>query len=506
MIYPSTASYPSGTVYPEFGPNVIVTTDENSIVFIPQFTFIDDAVTIPFKNVSSSDSAVLSESIAPFVFEPRSDTLIFADNINLSTTTSIVDSASVSEASSLALRITDSLTLSEFVDNINIIGPHEHLYVDDFINISLKNADSATFEDTIETGVFTEDTLTVSDAVKVISFAQLDELTATDALIAFSALVDTFDVDNTFAEYNEFITADPPGFDHMHWNDELDYQFIETTISSLDDPVLSEDIPNIEIPLVDSANISEFIKLSLVASDELSILDALSSLTIEATFEDQFIYQEIFELTTDTNVFDDITTTDIGLLTVDVVGNENIALGEFVSITVSVSDTANLTETIQNQLSVSDVLNLVENKSITLTQSDFILFSELAQNSAQITNNDNASLIESNNQIALAVMQMSYLLETPFYNADYERLDYLFLISELANASILREAYDFVTVTDSVSNISLNAHQLITFKEKIGLRQSAPIILNINDNPTVHGTVTGDIISISIGGTEPVLL
>ena len=44
------------------------------------------------------------------------------------------------------------------------------------------------------------------------------------------------------------------------------------------------------------------------------------------------------------------------------------------------------------------------------------------------------------------------------------------------------------------------------FKEKIGIRQSAPIVLNINDNQTVHGTTTGSIISISVGGTEPVLL
>ena len=219
MIYPSTAIYPSSNTYPER--------------VIPNFVFDDDAVVIPYKNVASSDSAILNESISPFVFEPRSDSLVFADNIDLSTTTSLVDSASVSEEISLALEITDSLALSEFVDNIEIIGPHEHLYINDFVNVSLENADSATFEDTNEIGVSIEDTLTVSDAVEVISFAQSDELTVTDALIAISALIDTFDLDNTFAEYNEFITADPPGFDHMHWNDELDYQFIETTISSV---------------------------------------------------------------------------------------------------------------------------------------------------------------------------------------------------------------------------------------------------------------------------------
>lgn len=492
MIYPSTALYPSSNTYPER--------------VVPNFVFDDDAVLIPYKTITSTDSATVTESVNPFVFEPRSDSLVFADNIDLSTTTNLVDSASVSEEISLALEITDSLALSEFVNNIEIIGPHEHLYINDFVNISLENADTATLEDTNEIGVSIEDTLTVSDAVEVISFAQSDELTATDALIAISALVDTFDLDQTFIEFEGFVVADPPGFDHMHWNDEFDYQFIATTLSTLDDPVLSEDIPNIEIPVVDSANVSEFIELSLVASDDLSVSDILLSLTIEATSEDQFIYQEVLELTTDTNVFDDITITDTGLLTVDAVGNENIALGESVSITVSVLDTANLTETIQNELSVSDVLNFVENKSITLTQSDSSIFNELAQISAQIVNNDNASLTESDNQIALAVMQLSHLLETPFYHADYSRLDYLFLISEIANATILKEADDSAVVTDLVPNILLNGYQLMTFAERVGIGKAAPLVLNINENPTVHGSATGDIIIISTGGTEPVLL
>jgi len=123
MIYPSTAIYPSSNTYPER--------------VIPNFVFDDDAVVIPYKNVASSDSATLVETVNPFVFEPRSDSLIFADNIDLSTTTSLVDSASVSEEISLALEITDSLALSEFVDNIEIIGPHEHLYINDFVNVSL---------------------------------------------------------------------------------------------------------------------------------------------------------------------------------------------------------------------------------------------------------------------------------------------------------------------------------------------------------------------------------
>jgi hypothetical protein len=98
------------------------------------------------------------------------------------------------------------------------------------------------------------------------------------------------------------------------------------------------------------------------------------------------------------------------------------------------------------------------------------------------------------------------LTEIPYYDADYARLDHLFLISEIASASILKEDDDQFFVSELTSAIALNGLQLITFKEKTGIGKAAPLVLNINDNSTVHGTATGDIISISVGGTEPVLL
>lgn len=486
--------------------SVIVTTDENTIVFIPQFTFIDDAVTIPFKNVSSSDSAVLSESIAPFVFEPRFDSLTFADNINLFVTLDLLDSASLSEAQALSFEGIDSATANEFINSISIAGPHEHFYVDDVKNIFLSGSDSATASETIEIGVFIEDSAVVSDFVNSIALAQSDQIAATDALISISTFVSTFDLDQTFIEFEGFVVADPPGFDHMHWNDEFDYQFIATTLATLDDPVISEGIPNIEIPVVDSGNVSEFIQLSLVGSDQLFNTDQLLSLTISATSSDQFVYQEEFELIADVNSSDALSITDASLLTVSAIGIQPITFGESVSITVSVADSGNLTEIVQNSLNNSDSLHLTEKKTLSLIASELSILSDFASNSASVSKKDAASLSEGNNQIALSVSQLSHLLEVPFYHADYARLDYVFLISEIASASILKEADDSAIVTDLIPNILLNGYQLMTFKEKVGIGKAAPIVLNINENPTVHGSVTGDIIIISTGGTEPVLL
>jgi len=493
MIYPSTASYPSSTLFPER--------------VIPNFTLEDDTILIPYKSVESSDSAILSESIAPFVFEPRFDSLSFADLINLNVTANLFDSANVSEQISIAFEHIDSIAVTESIGPLTIAGPHDHIYVADSINVSLNSSDSTLFEEAVTIGTFIEDSITLSDFVNSIALRQSDEVAATDLVQSISTFVQSIDLDQTFIEFSGFITADGPGLDHMHWGDDFDYQFIATTLSTVDDPIIvSEDISNIEIRLLESLTVSEFISLSLIGNDSLAIADALASLTIFAVSQDEFIYQELFELTTDTSVSEVIAATDASLLTVDAVGNENIALSEFISIAVSVVDSGNLTEIVANAVVQSDSLNFVENRNISLTQSDLALLTDLSNINVNATRTDSANLTERDKFIDLIGNQTGQLIETPFYQADYARLDYIFLISEIAGASILKQDFDFLTITETKPNILLNGAQLITFKEKVAIGKAAPLILNINDNPTVHGSVTGDIIIISTGGTEPVLL
>jgi len=471
------------------------------------FTFIDDAITIPYKSVQSSDSVTFSESIASFIIEPPFDSASFAEKVTLDVNLDLSDSALASDTVlSITFDSVDSATIQDFIGTFIITVPDETIHFTDKISISLVSEDSSSFADVATIEIFIEDSLTLSDFVNSIALRQSDEVAATDLVQSISTFVQSIDLDQTFIEFSGFITADGPGLDHMHWNDEFDYQFIQTTLSSIDDPIVSENIPNIEIPLIDSANVSEFISLSLVGIDSLSIVDALSSLTIAATSQDQFIYQELLDLSTDTNATDSSSITDNRNLEVNAVGNQPIMFGEQVSITISVADSGNLTEIIQNSLNNSDSLNFVENRGISLTQSESIVFSDLTLISANVNKNDASSLSESRNEISLSSRQESFLLEVPFYNANYSRLDYIFLISEIASASILREAFDYHYVTEATSNIILKGLQLITFKERTGIGTAAPLVLNINDNPTIHGTVTGDIIDISVGGTEPVLL
>lgn len=507
MIYPSTASYPSGTVYPEFGPNIIVTNDENAILFLPQFTFLDDAVTIPFKNVESSDSATFSESIAPFVFEPRTDSLTFADAITLSVDLTLFDSATVTDQfESITFEQLDSASITDLIGPVSVSGPQDNISVAEAISTSLESLDSGLAQDTAEIGVFIEDSISVSEFINDIAFAQTDEAQATDILSSLSTFVEAFDLDEIFLEYDFFVTADPPGTDHLNWNDEFDNQLIQVSLSSEDDPVVTELTPDIAIPVIESIVVSEFIELSLIGSDNLAITDALSSLIVAVSSEDQFIYQELFELTTDTNVTDSAILSDAKELNVNAFGTQNITFGENVSITVSVADSGNLTEVVANAIAQSDSLHFVENRNISLTQSDMALFADLSSISANANRTDSVVFTERDKFIELAGNQLSHLLEKPYYQADYARLDYLFLISEIASASILKDSLDQFAVTELTSNIILNSLQLITFKERNGIGKAAPLIINLNDDPTIHGSVTGDIIDISIGGTEPVLL
>ena len=493
MIYPSTALYPSSSLYPE--------------KVIPNFVFDDDAITIPYKSVTSSDSVALSESIDPFVFEPRLDSVVFAEALTLSVDINLFDSAIVTDQfGSITFEQLDSVSITDLIGPVSVSGPQDNISVVEAISTSLESLDSGLAQDTAEIGVFIEDSISVSEFINDIAFAQTDEAQATDILSSLSTFVEAFDLDEAFLEYDFFVTTDSPGTDHLNWNDEFDNQLIQVSISSEDDPIVTELTPDIAIPVIESIVVSEFIELSLIGSDNLAITDALNSLIVAVSSEDQFIYQELFELTTDTNVSEVIAATDASLLTVDAVGNENIALSEFISIAVSVADSGNLTEIVANAVAQSDSLNFVENRNISLTQSDLALLTDLSNINVNATTADSANLTERDNFIDLIGNQTGQLIETPFYQADYARLDYIFLISEIASASILKENSDFLTITETKPNILLNGAQLITFREKVAIGKAAPLVLNINDNPTVHGSVTGDIIIISTGGTEPVLL
>jgi hypothetical protein len=456
---------------------------------MPNFIFNDDLITVPYKNVESSDSATLSDKI--FV----------------------------------AFESFDSLIAEEFI-NIFVQGPHDHLYInDDIKSISLESSDSGEIQEIVIISLSVEDSIILSEFIENISLAVAEENHFIDIVSNISTFIDTFDLDQTYIEFSGFITADGPGLDHMHWNDDFDYQFIATTLSTVDDLIVSESIPDIAIPVVDASSVSEFISLSLVGIDALSVVDVISSIETTASSQDNFIYEEFFELLADLVSTDEFTETEFSSIEANAIGLQEIAFEEKVSIEVSVSDSSNLVEIIKNSLNNSDSINFAEEENISLNQLDSIILSDLSLISADISNNDASSLFESRKEISLSSKQEFLLSENIFYHVDYAALDYLFLISEIASAFILKDAIDRITFSDFTDTLGPIAFELITFQDKSAIRAYAPLILNINNNPTVHGsvtggtpilninnnptvhgTVTGDIIEISISGTEPVLL
>jgi hypothetical protein len=314
------------------------------------FTFIDDAITIPYRGLDSSDSITLSESVNPLISAPTVDSITLTEILSLFADLDIYDSAALEDQLKLiTFEQVDSANFSDLTGSIILSGLNEHLNLGEFVSAALGVSDSGNLVETPEIGLLVEDPISVLDSINKITLAQTDAIQATEFLLAISTFVDAFDLDNSFVQFSQFITADSPGTDHLHWNDEFDYQFIQTTLATEDDSVVVELTANIEIPVIDSANVSEFIELFLAGTDSFSGTDHLTSLNVSASSQDEFIYEEFFELVKNINSADDpATLSETKQLNVNASGVQNITLEEQVSIVVYVADSGNLVENVNS--------------------------------------------------------------------------------------------------------------------------------------------------------------
>jgi hypothetical protein len=198
------------------------------------------------------------------------------------------------------------------------------------------------------------------------------------------------------------------------------------------------------------------------------------------------------------------------------------------SVAFASVDSSSLNEIISSiEINSKDSSSLIEGTQTTLTSKDASVFSELTSSaSANVSSRESSSLLEIINNITLLTKDSSTLEEFD-KTIDNNSKDIFFLLSELNSISDLKLGNDSISFKESISNTGLNVFQLISFKEgKVGIRKAAPLIFNvngnptthgtvtggsigfnINDNPTVHGTVTGNAITIVLsGGTVPILL
>lgn len=370
-------------------------------------------------------------------------------------------------------------------------------FIDDVITIpykSLESSDSASFSDQVsliyldsvlDSNIFTDiaaisavlssndsgsasesvlgllldglqDTSVLSELVNSIFVDGLSDQATLNENVIIQTELSSLDSDGFLLESSNFVAADAPGTESFVGTE---FPYILAELSTTDIANLLENIPSIGITASDQSIFSELsVSIAPSVTDSGDLTESTSSEVNSASSDSSSLSdQPSIEIVAEVN--DSLTSSDeLSSLEISAVGSEQAQLSESVFIQVIMAAS------------------------------------------------DSSIVGEINNGFMMSVKETANLIETPFYHADYARLDYVFLISEIGKANVLKEDFDSFVVTDSSVNIALNGLQLITFKERTGIGKSAPIILNINDNPTIHGTVTGDIISISTGGTEPVLL
>jgi hypothetical protein len=487
----------------------IIYNDENFVVYVPQFTVDDDAIVFPFRLVESLDFATLSELIQ-LNFSPQYDSLNVNENIILSVDLDSFESVSVVD-SFLSLEINpeiDTAIVSENIFSTDVSGIKDSITLSDTIAISADASDTGTFFENVAVTLDAFDSGQLQEYVNNIyvqNVFDISELSEISSAIADLSTIDI--VDQEYGEFTSFAGVEPPDYDPYYF---YDFTFVSAELPAKEDPVLaSETNFIIELnnqDLILASDSVQNIFLDGTALTDFLTLSETSSFYANAIASDIFVYQDNFVLDADYNSNDLISYNELFILDVSISRMDIFNISENVQISNVNRDFAALSEQVSIAISTVDVAQLREKPAIGATSVDIAILNEMIQNNAIISKTDSALISEKNLQIDLFAKYVAQLTETALYHADYARLDYLFLISEEAFASILKEDFDSIAFFETKPNIGLNRFELITFKEKTAIGIAQPLIININDIPTVHGTVVGNPIIISLGGTVPTLL
>ena len=508
MIYPSTTLYPSDTTYLETPPP-LVSSDESFILYAPQFTVDDDAVVFPFRLVESLDYANLTELIR-LDLSAQFDSLNFDEKIILAANIDFIESASVTD-NFLSLEINpeiDSGTISENVLSTDISGISDSFLFSDNVAISANVNDSGELTENVAVSLDAYDSGQLVESVDSISIFEIfDSASLFETTSSFVDITVVELIDQVYGEFSKFAELEPPDLDSYYF---YDFPLVSAEVPATEDPAIaSENNLVIELDNQDSVVASDFVQnifLDGVALTDFATLSEISFFSANVIAEDTFIYQEDFTLDADYNSSDFATSNEFAVLAVSVSQVDILNVSEHVQISIVDSDSATLSERVSIAISTADSAQLTEKPIIGATSFDVAILNEAIQINTAALRTDSATLSERDSQIGLVGRYTAQLTEKALYHADYERIDYLFLDSENAFAAILKEDFDYLTVSESNLIINPNVFDLITFKERSAIGIAAPIILNINDEPTVHGTVTGEPVIISVSGTVPTLL
>lgn len=469
------------------------------------FTFVDDVITIPYKTVTSSDALTLSDNVLSLLLDSILDSGSFAESLSLI---------------SAAINNSDSSSLNDIVLNLSLVGNDSSSLSDDSDNIDIYNQDAISFSEEVSNSLLSLDSGAVFESLElsigsIVDSGALSEfinnilidnviesILETENVFVYTDL-SALDSDGFLLESNTFNVADIPSVDTSTGTE---IPSISADLPNNDSTSVSESAPTINLSVIEESTLSESIEISLDSNDLSNFSDSANISVSNQSVDSVSSIETSSFVDVNANTNDSSLLSEANLIEANNLGAEQAELSEFVSIEVYVVENIILSEVVTNSLNSSDESEFIDQVSIGAIASDISILDDLSGIGASISNTDSGGLIENNYEIRLDAEDNSNLFEIPFYASNASALDLISLISETGDATVLKEDIDTFTVTDFISPIGINGLQLITFSERIGIGTAAPLVIDINDTPTVHGSVTGDIISLSIGGTEPVLL
>jgi hypothetical protein len=465
------------------------------------------SLTISF---SSSDSATLIETAS--FFWDSSDFASLSEQVFIEN--SSVDSATLNESNQIELSDTDAGTLSEFANNID-----------------LSNSDSAALAEALSLIVDTTDTSTLFEFIDKIDLYSVIDISELSDLVSINISANSADSLTSFEDFHFY--AETPQEDFLTVDD---LPFISVNIATSDDPVLTEGFSNIALFVYEGIILSEATSIALNAIDNAIftdnrsiVVDASSSDTtysvadnssIDANIvsNDTALTSEQKSISANVNVSDNANQTEI--LQIFLFSNDFANLNEGINfISQSSNDLGNVSDqnlglyiapNVDNgvfsenekfiEISSRDIESIFSENpaSIVLSSQDSEIFEELVE--IGVSNSDSANLIEKLIN-ALDSQDSATTLEFFQNTANLQGQD-LYIFADLGNALVAKFALDSIFAVEITPNISPNVLQLITFKEgRIGIRKAGAIVLNVNTNPTQHGTAHGPVAYFDVGTT-----
>lgn len=452
------------------------------------------------------DSFIAEDRASADVFAQLSDSLSAFDEILLlSAGISSSDESILFENVANDVFISEEFNFEEFVNLILSAFDFSLLYEEGFISTDHFSEELFSVFDQLE-NIFVDgvsDSAFLQEFIDFININGIQDSLTLEEFPFIETILGASDEQYQLDEQSSF-EADSPAIDSAALNDNVS---IDVLIASEENILFQEEVPLIGLSLSDTFYLTENASNSLI-NEDLSILDEFSFADVSVIASEFVNIVENIFISTNTDSQDQFLFADIAQKSALADSTDSAtSIEENLGIIVSISDSGLLSEFVAIEVSVEEYIQLQENTIIGFESDDFLYFVDASNNQANLKSTDSANIEESDLFVLLSASDLSIANDINREIGLSGSKDFIIFTETEANANVLKDAQDSLFFVEISKNISFSAYELITYKERTGIWKRAPIVIDINTDPTIHGTVTGDPVIIgTAGGTVPILM